>query len=341
MNRVVIVASRESYRTGDFLAAAALLRAEAVVASDAPPPLAEAGQIAVDLDDPPAVAATIANLVPQPDAVIAIDDQGAAVAAEASRLLGLAHNPRSAVAATRDKRLMRRLLAEAGVDQPSFRMAQPGAVPKMAAELGYPVVVKPTGLSASRGVIKANGSAAASRAERRIRDILIAAGRSRDEALLVEEYVPGSEVAVEGLLVDGRLEVMAFIDKPDPLEGPFFEETLLITPLTASTRNSRRGGRACRRGEKGARAAHRADPRRSANSPRWFTPAHRAGGQTDWRPVRPGFHVRAFERVARSHAAEKRPGVVDYRHHTGPARQRSADAPDSGNGDSQRSGRFG
>ena len=230
MNRVVIVASRESYRTGDFLAAAALLRAEAVVASDAPPPLAEAGQIAVDLDDPPAAAATIANLVPQPDAVIAIDDQGAAVAAEASRLLGLAHNPRSAVAATRDKRLMRRLLAEAGVDQPSFRMAQPGAVPKMAAELGYPVVVKPTGLSASRGVIKANGSAAASRAERRIRDILIAAGRSRDEALLVEEYVPGSEVAVEGLLVDGRLEVMAFIDKPDPLEGPFFEETLLITP---------------------------------------------------------------------------------------------------------------
>jgi predicted ATP-grasp superfamily ATP-dependent carboligase len=109
-------------------------------------------------------------------------------------------------------------------------MAQPGAVPKMAAELGYPVVLKPTGLSASRGVIKANGSAAASRAERRIRDILSAAGRSRDEALLVEEYVPGSEVAVEGLLVDGRLEVMAFIDKPDPLEGPFFEETLLITP---------------------------------------------------------------------------------------------------------------
>ena len=99
MNRVVIVASRESYRTGDFLAAAALLRAEAVVASDAPPPFAEAGQIAVDLDDPSAAAATIANLVPQPDAVIAIDDQGAAVAAEASRLLGLAHNPQSAVAA--------------------------------------------------------------------------------------------------------------------------------------------------------------------------------------------------------------------------------------------------
>ena len=230
MNRVVIVASSESYRTGDFLAAAALLRAEAVVASDAPPPFGEVGQIAVDLNDPPAAAAAIANLVPQPDAVIAIDDQGTAVAAEASRLLGLAHNPPSAVGATRDKQLMRRLLAEAGVDQPSFRMAQPGEVPEMAAELGYPVVVKPTGLSASRGVIKADGPAAASRAERRIRDILIAAGRSRDEALLVEEYIPGSEVAVEGLLVDDRLEVLAFIDKPDPLEGPFFEETLLITP---------------------------------------------------------------------------------------------------------------
>jgi hypothetical protein len=51
-----------------------------------------------------------------------------------------------------------------------------------------------------------------------------------DGAILVEEYVPGVEIAVEGLLRSGRLDVLAVFDKPDPLVGPYFEETIYVTP---------------------------------------------------------------------------------------------------------------
>ena len=97
----------------------------------------------------------------------------------------------------------------------------------MAAGLGFPAVIKPTGLSASRGVIRVDDAAAARRAEARIRAML---EHDADQDLLAEEYLPGAEMVVEGLLVDGELEVLALIDKPDPMEGPFFEETILVTP---------------------------------------------------------------------------------------------------------------
>ena len=90
--------------------------------------------------------------------------------------------------------------------------------------------MKPRGLSASRGVIRADGPAEAGRAEERVRAILADAGRYPGARLLVEEYVPGVEMAVEALLLDGALEVLAIIDKPDPLTGPYFEETIYVTP---------------------------------------------------------------------------------------------------------------
>jgi biotin carboxylase len=92
-------------------------------------------------------------------------------------------------------------------------------------------VVKPLSLSASRGVIRADDPPAAARAAERVRAILAGAGHDpARERLLVESYMPGAEVAVEGLLRDGRFEPLAIFDKPDPLEGPFFEETILVTP---------------------------------------------------------------------------------------------------------------
>jgi biotin carboxylase len=48
--------------------------------------------------------------------------------------------------------------------------------------------------------------------------------------ILVESFVPGAEVALEGLLEDGKLRTLAIFDKPDPLDGPFFEETIYLTP---------------------------------------------------------------------------------------------------------------
>jgi hypothetical protein len=50
------------------------------------------------------------------------------------------------------------------------------------------------------------------------------------DRILVEGYIPGREVSVEGLLTEGALRVLAIFDKPDPLEGPYFEETIYVTP---------------------------------------------------------------------------------------------------------------
>ncbi|MBT8212874.1 MAG: phosphoribosylglycinamide synthetase, partial [Acidimicrobiia bacterium] len=125
MKRVVLVASGQSYRTGDFVSAAELLQVEAIVASDVAPPIT-GGQLQVDLDDPVAASAVIGGLEPTPDAVVAIDDQGVQVAARAAQDLGLLHNPLRAIAATRDKLLMREMLAAGGVPQARFAAVPPG-----------------------------------------------------------------------------------------------------------------------------------------------------------------------------------------------------------------------
>ncbi len=229
MKRVVIVAGKSSYRTADFLAAASLLRVEASIAGDGELPAGDRGLI-VDLDDVPQAAAAIAAKYADVDAVVAMDDQGVLVAAAAGELLNLRHNSLAAVVATRDKAVLRDRLAGSNVMQPRYRTALPGTVPEAAAAIGYPVVVKPTGLAASRGVIRIDGPDAAVATEDRVRTILSSAGLPQGQQLLVEEFIPGDEIVIEALLgVDG-LEVLAIIDKPDPLDGPYFEETLYVTP---------------------------------------------------------------------------------------------------------------
>lgn len=227
--QVAIVAGQSSYRIPDFLEAASLLRVEAHLVGDGEFPAGGRG-LEVCLDDPIAAAKVLAERLPAVDAVVGVDDHAVLTAAAAAACLNLPHNPVEAVAATRDKALLRRRLAEAGISQPDHRIAPPGAVLPAAAELGFPVVVKPTGLSASRGVIRANNPNAAAVAENRIRAILESAGLSPMQSLLVEQYLPGDEIIVEGLLGAQGLEVLAVIDKPDPLDGPFFEETLFVTP---------------------------------------------------------------------------------------------------------------
>jgi biotin carboxylase len=149
------------------------------------------------------------------DAVVAVDDGGIVLAAEAGARLGFPHSPPDAVAATRDKAEMRRRLAAAEVPQPRFGTT--------GEEVGYPCVVKPTGLSGSQGVIRCDSPEELEAARARIRAFW-------SGPLLVEEYVPGAEVALEGLLRGGALEVLAVFDKPDALEGPYFEETIYVTP---------------------------------------------------------------------------------------------------------------
>lgn len=240
MTRVLILLPSATYRAPDFLAAAARLGAEVVVASDVAQTIDMGDRaLVVDLADPEAAAGTIVEAARRRplDAVVAVDDQGVMVAALAAARLGLAANPPAAVAATRDKAAMRQALAAAGaVLQPAFTVVPAGGdVAAAATAIGFPCVVKPVSLSASRGVIRADDAPQAAAAGARVRAILAEAGS--DGPLVLERYVEGTEVAVEALLRHGQLEVLAVFDKPDPLTGPYFEETLYVTPsrLPAAT----------------------------------------------------------------------------------------------------------
>jgi biotin carboxylase len=234
--RLLLILPTSTYRAGDFLQAARALGAEVVVASERRQALARVmghRALTVNCRNPDEAADRIARLAARKplDAVVAVDDEGVLVAALAGQRLGLAHNPPDAAARSRDKAAMRRALQDAGVPQPEFRMAGPAAeVARLAAEVGLPCVVKPVSLSGSRGVIRADDREAAVVAAKRVRAILADAGEDPDAPLLVERYIPGDEVAVEGLLRGGTLEPLAVFDKPDPLEGPYFEETIYVTP---------------------------------------------------------------------------------------------------------------
>ncbi len=225
MPRVLLLLPTATYRAPDFVRAAAHLGVDVVVGSEEAQAMAAAmgdRAVVVPLSDPEDAARAIVDLDRRApiDAVIAVDDQGVLVAATVGEQLGFPHNPPAAVAATRDKASMRRALAAAEVPQPRFAVADdPSALP----DVGYPCVVKPIGLSASRGVIRADDAEGARAAAARVRAIV-------GGPILVEEYVPGVEVAVEGLLRAGALDVLAVFDKPDPLVGPYFEETIYVTP---------------------------------------------------------------------------------------------------------------
>ncbi|GMQ94126.1 MAG: ATP-grasp domain-containing protein [Acidimicrobiia bacterium] len=222
-----------SYRTTDFVEAARALRVDLIVASDGDVPMGDVGRsrsLLIDFTRTEWSAARITNLKPAPDAVIAADDRGVVIAAMASASLSIPANPVTAVSSTRDKAHMRGLLESAGVRQPEYRLAALGQVVVEASLIGYPCVVKPRRLSASRGVIRVDTAAEAETAEARIRDIMRVAGGDASESLLVEAFVQGPEVAVEGMLIDGTLHVLALLDKPDMLDGPFFEETMFVTP---------------------------------------------------------------------------------------------------------------
>jgi biotin carboxylase len=231
--RILLILPSATYRAHDFTAAAARLGADLVVASDRRQAMSEFlgdRALVLPLRHPVEAAAKVVEHAARLpiDAVVAVDDQGVRTAALAAAQLGLKTSDPDAVARTRDKAAMRQALEEAGVAQPAYRLARADGPPagELAAGLGFPVVVKPLSLSASRGVIRADGPAQADAAAGRIRGML----DDPSEPLLVESFVPGAEVAVEGLLRGGELETLAVFDKPDPLDGPYFEETIYVTP---------------------------------------------------------------------------------------------------------------
>ncbi len=238
--RLLLLIPTTTYRTEDFMEAAGRLDVDLVVASDRPNVMAgefPESLLTLPFDDPVAAVAEMREHAARHplDAVVPVDDVSAVAGAAIAGALGLRANPVAAVAATRDKLRMRELLAQAGVPAPAFTSFRADGDPGAAARrVRYPCVLKPLVLSASRGVIRADDEAGFVAAFRRIAAILTSPDvRELGEGaghILVEDFVAGIEVALEGLLVDGTLETLALFDKPDPLDGPFFEETIYVTP---------------------------------------------------------------------------------------------------------------
>ena len=235
MERTLLLLPTTTYRTQAFLDAAGALGVEIVCASERPNVFEERAPdrlLTLDFDDPDAAAEGVRRFAETSpiDAVVGVDDRTTVVAAAIAERLGLPANPVGAAAAARNKLEMRRRLAAAGVAVPRFEPVSLDDDPAPVARAAtYPCVLKPLALSASRGVIRADTPTEFVAAVQRIARILAGAGDT-SRTLLAEEFVPGAEVALEGLLVGGALQTLALFDKPDPLDGPFFEETIYVTP---------------------------------------------------------------------------------------------------------------
>ncbi|MHB1186230.1 ATP-grasp domain-containing protein [Thiobacillus sp.] len=233
MPRLLLLLPAAGYANRDFIAAAARLNIELVACADychrlAPgwglPPL-----MSVPFDQPDIALPQVLAALKQPvDAVLAVDDHGQALAAQLRVALKLPGNPPEAVATLTDKLHFRQLQQATGLLYPAF--AQVGADALAAAAVsGFPLVVKARRLNASRGVIRADDADQLVQALEQVQRIQALAQRDKD-ALLVERFISGVEVALDGVLCSGVLRVLAVFDKPDPLDGPYFEETLFITP---------------------------------------------------------------------------------------------------------------
>ena len=244
MRRVLLLIPCTSYRARDFLDAAHRLGIEVVVGSNHGHVLethAESRTLTVDFEPVgEGISQILAHARKHPlSAIVGTDDATSLLAAAASKALRLPHNEPQAVATARDKYRFRQAMAAGGIRSPWFTLVSLRNDPAGAARsASYPCVLKPLALSASRGVIRVDGEAAFVAATRRIANILDhsseAAGAHHRDAILCEAYIPGWETALEGMLEAGRLRMLALFDKPDPLDGPFFEETLYVTPSRLS-----------------------------------------------------------------------------------------------------------
>jgi predicted ATP-grasp superfamily ATP-dependent carboligase len=240
--RVLLFAAKLGYQTRSLDDAARKLGVDVVFVTDRCHQLDDPWgdrAIAVHFESPDTAAYTVLEAVrggERMDGLLAFGDRPAVAAAYVARGLGLLYNHPAAVEACRSKLRIREVFREAGLRGPWFRSVALQPVPEPALlGISYPCVLKPMSLSASQGVVRANSREEFIAAADRIRALLaspeiLARREANLDQIIVEGYIPGREVAVEGLLTDGVLRVLAIFDKPDPLSGPFFEETIYVTP---------------------------------------------------------------------------------------------------------------
>ena len=239
--KLLILASKLGYQTRGFADAAEALGVEVHFATDRCHKLDDPwsdGAVPLHFEKPQDAAKEIVQRFAgdPPDAILALGDRPTPTAAYAARALGIAGNSPEAVEHCRSKLTQRETLHAAGLPVPaffSFALNEP--VENIVAQVKFPCVIKPLSLAASQGVIRVDNEkqfrAAVSRIQSLLQSPEIQVTREPNlDRLLIEKYIPGREVAVEASLDKGNLKILAIFDKPDPLEGPYFEETIYVTP---------------------------------------------------------------------------------------------------------------
>lgn len=235
--RILLIAPHNSYRIAPYIQAAQKLNLDVLVVSQGKYSLVSEVAAGVhvdfgDLDQALKQISVAINKYPV-TGIVGTDDLSVTLASTIGKTLGLPHNPPEAALLSRRKDLARAQLKESGLPVPDHTRIHLDRYKEDIGRVHYPCVIKPVSLSGSRGVIRADNDRQFLEACERISAIL-----SREQHLpeeerkyaLVEEFISGPEFAVEGLLRNGNLQVLALFDKPDPLEGPYFEETYYITP---------------------------------------------------------------------------------------------------------------
>ncbi len=237
----MLVAPSGSYRIAAYTSAAAELGMPTLVVSNSAHSLVPdvAQGITVDFDETDTALREILGAVEGKSVacVLATDDKCVELCSRVAASLGLPHNRSAAAQLTQRKDLGREALAAAGCNTPRFQRIRIAEAHPASLEMDFPVVLKPLGLSASRGVIRADDADQFSAACRRIDAILEKAaieGFARNH-LLVESYIDGDEYAIEGFMSQGEFRLLTIFDKPEPLTGPFFEETYYLTPTRLDT----------------------------------------------------------------------------------------------------------
>jgi hypothetical protein len=250
LKRVLLLATTTGYQIRSFGDAAAKLGIRLVFASDRCDQIDDPWwdqAIPVRFhDDARSVKAVVDTCTEAPDGIVAVGDRPVVLAAHLARHYGLPGHSPEAAAVSRNKLRTREALRAAGLPTPTFESVSIDSDARsLARRVPYPVVIKPQALSGSRGVMRANDETELVTCVDRLRALLRSPDIRREQdhahdSILVETFIPGREYAVEGVLTDGRLQCLAIFDKPDPLDGPFFEETIYLTPSAASAADQHR-----------------------------------------------------------------------------------------------------
>ena len=241
MPRVLFLMPTKTYRASAFLAAAEKLNIDAVVGSEQKQALevfTPDRTLTLDFSYPEKATQRIVEFAKKHplNAIIPVDEDTAVIGSLAAEALGLPHNSSESVIAAREKQRMRAILNKADLPSPDYTVfSTHEEAEELAEKMDYPCVLKPLFLSSSRGVIRVNNFGEFVSAFKRIKKILanseiIKLDPKLSQNIMIETFIPGDEVAVEGIFTEGKLKILAIFDKPEPLNGPYFEETIYVTP---------------------------------------------------------------------------------------------------------------